>query len=51
MILENDHKSLRDEMKIHKRQMNWLIQYSKIDLDDSISPLSAAAYLGRTQIA
>ncbi len=37
-------------MKIVNKNLNWLEKHSKTDLDDKISPLSCAAFLGRARI-
>lgn len=37
-------------MKITNKNLNWMERHSKTDLDDLISPLACAAYLGRARI-
>lgn len=50
MIYANDYKGLKD-MKITNKNLNWLERHFKTDLDDKISPLACAAFLGRARIA
>lgn len=50
MIYANDYKGLKD-MKIVSKNLNWLDKHSKTDLDEKISPLAAAAFLGRAKVA
>jgi hypothetical protein len=49
LIYANDYKGLKD-MKIVSKNLNWLEKHSKTDLDDKISPLACAAFLGRGRI-
>jgi ankyrin repeat protein len=37
-------------MKITSKNLNWLEKHSKTDLDDKITPLSCASFLGRVRI-
>ena len=37
-------------MKITSKNLNWIEKHSKTDLDDKITPLSCAAFLGRVRI-
>jgi len=49
LIYANDYKGLKD-MKIVSRDLNWRDKHFKTDLDDLITPLSCAAFLGRARI-
>lgn len=49
LIYANDYKGLKD-MKIESKNLNWLERHFKTDLDDKITPLSCAAFLGRVRI-
>ena len=37
-------------MKVDAKNMNWLERHFKTDLDDKITPLACAAFLGRVRI-
>lgn len=37
-------------MKITSKNLNWLEAHSKTDLDDKITPMACAAFLGRGRI-
>lgn len=37
-------------MKISGKDLNWREKHFKTDLDDKITPLACAAYLGRMRI-
>jgi ankyrin repeat protein len=37
-------------MKIENKNLNWLERHFKTDLDDKITPLACAAFLGRVRI-
>lgn len=37
-------------MKVDHKDLNWLERHFKTDLDDKITPLSCAAFLGRVRI-
>jgi hypothetical protein len=37
-------------MKILGKNLNWEGSFSKCDLDDKVTPLSLACYLGRTKV-
>ena len=37
-------------MKIISKDLNWREKHFKTDLDDKITPLTCAAFLGRTRI-
>ena len=50
LVYANDYKGLKD-MKIVAKNLNWVDKHSKTDLDDKISPLAAASFLGRAKIA
>jgi hypothetical protein len=49
LIYANDYKGLKD-MKIDNKDLNWLERHFKTDLDDKITPLACAAFLGRVWI-
>lgn len=49
MIYADDFKGLKD-MKIVNKNLNWRERHFKTDLDDMITPLSCAAFLGRVKI-
>ena len=49
LIFANDFKGLKD-LKVTSKNMNWRERHFKTDLDDSITPLSCAAFLGRLKI-
>lgn len=49
LIYANDYKGLK-EMKVISRDLNWRERHFKTDLDDLITPLSCAAFLGRVRI-
>lgn len=49
MIYANDYKALKD-MKITNKNLNWREKHFKTDLDDEITPLACAAFLGRVRI-
>ena len=38
-------------MKIESKDLNWRERHFKTDLDDLITPLACAAFLGRVRIA
>ena len=48
-IYANDYKGLKD-MKIINKNLNWLERHFKTDLDDKITPLACASFLGRVRI-
>ena len=50
LIYSNDYKELKD-LRITNKNLNWLMAHHKTDLDDQVSPLACAAFLGRTKIA
>jgi ankyrin repeat protein len=50
LIIENDMKALRD-MKIQLRELNYLEEFTKVELDNLISPLTLASHLGRVEVA
>ena len=37
-------------MKITQKNLNWLEAHPRTDLDELISPLTCAAFLGRLQV-
>lgn len=37
-------------MRVTQKNLNWLEAHPKLDLDDRISPLTCAAFLGRLQV-
>ena len=37
-------------MKVASKNINWVERHIKTDLDDKVTPLSCAAFLGRTKI-
>lgn len=49
LIYANDYKGLKD-LKVVSRDLNWRERHSKTDLDDFITPLTCAAFLGRVRI-
>ena len=49
MIIENKYKEMMDN-KIHEKNMNYLIEYPDVALDEQITPLTTAAFLGRKEI-
>ena len=49
MIYANDYKGLKD-LKIVNKNLNWLEKHSKTDLDEKITPLAQASFLGRSRI-
>mmetsp|Transcript_17700 Transcript_17700/g.15517 ORF Transcript_17700/g.15517 Transcript_17700/m.15517 type:complete len:123 (+) Transcript_17700:27-395(+) len=49
LIWDNDIKALRD-MKIQLRELNYLEEFTKADLDNLISPLILSSHLGRIEI-
>ncbi len=50
-IYVNDYYSLLNNKKlVTERNLNWLEPHPKTDLDELISPLTCAAFLGRTDI-
>jgi hypothetical protein len=49
LIFANDFKGLKD-LKVTSKNMNWRERHFKTDLDDRITPLSCAAFLGRLKI-
>ena len=38
------------EMRVTQKNLNWLEAHPKTDLDEQISPLTCAAFLGRLQV-
>ena len=51
LIYANDYSSLKDALKQpFNKNLNWLERHAKTDLDDRITPLSCAAFLGRVHI-
>lgn len=38
------------EMRVTQKNLNWLEAHPKTDLDELISPLTCAAFLGRLQV-
>lgn len=48
-IYTNNIKSL-EEIRLIAKNLNWLEAHPKTDLDERISPLTCAAFLGRLQI-
>lgn len=49
MIYANDYKGLKD-LKISSKNLNWQEKHFKTDLDEKITPLACAAFLGRVRI-
>ena len=49
LIFANDFKGLKD-LKVTSKNMNWRERHFKTDLDDRITQLSCAAFLGRLKI-
>ena len=49
LVYANDYKGLKD-LKITNRELNWRERHQKTDLDDRITPLSCAAFLGRLRV-
>lgn len=49
LIYANDYKGLKD-MQVTTKNLNWREKHNKTDLDDKITPLSCAAFLGRLKI-
>jgi hypothetical protein len=50
LVYANDYKGLKD-LKVTTKNLNWREPHYKTDLDDRITPLSCAAFLGRLKIA
>jgi len=48
-IYTNNIHSLQ-EMRVTQKNLNWLEAHPKTDLDEQISPLTCAAFLGRLQV-
>jgi hypothetical protein len=48
-IYTSNIEGLKD-MKITSKNLNWLEAHSKTDLDELISPLTCAAFLGRIEV-
>jgi len=46
LIYTNEYNALRD-MHVTDKDLNWLEAHPKTDLDELISPLTCAAFLGR----
>lgn len=49
LVYANDFKGLKD-LKVTQKNLNWRERHNKTDLDDRITPLSCAAFLGRLKI-
>ena len=49
LIYANDYKGLKDQ-KVTTKDLNWRERHYKTDLDDRITPLACAAFLGRLKI-
>jgi ankyrin repeat protein len=50
LVYANDYKGLKD-LKVTTKNLNWREPHFKTDLDDRITPLACAAFLGRLKIA
>jgi ankyrin repeat protein len=50
LVYANDYKGLKD-LKVTSKNLNWREPHYKTDLDDRITPLTCAAFLGRLKIA
>ena len=51
LIYANDKYSLQNNKRlITEKNLNWLEPYPKADLDELITPLTCAAFLGRAEI-
>ena len=50
LVYANDYKGLKD-LKIITKNLNWREPHYKTDLDDRITPLACASFLGRLKIA
>lgn len=48
-IYTNNLQSL-EEIRVTAKNLNWLEAHPKTDLDELISPLTCAAFLGRLQV-
>lgn len=49
LILERDLDQLR-KMKLHQRNLNFLIDFPEVDIDSKISPLILASFLGSADV-
>ena len=49
LIYANDFKGLKD-LKVTSKDLNWREKHSKTNLDEKITPLTCAAFLGRIKI-
>lgn len=49
LVYANDYKGLKD-LRVDRRDMNWREPHPRTDLDDRVTPLTLAAYLGRVRI-
>ena len=51
MIYANDYYSLMNNRRlVTDKNINWLEPHAKTDLDELVSPLTCAAFLGRSDI-
>ncbi len=49
LIYSNDYETLK-EYGVKNRNMNFLEHFAEVEIDNRISPLICASYLGRVEI-